>query len=570
MLIKRKLEVTVRKISEAIKYSPMEILLGVTFFVIWLLFRNWDYNYMKEATLMLFPLFVCFIFICNRLFKSGFPRIIYYVSFLLFLPFLFIDIDGFVWSSGYYYSLLIAVIAIISCGWYRDNKLFTSNAVRTLVNFISSVLISYALCLAIIAIYASITYIFNIRLSDKFDFDAYAFAFTGYISLPIAFLSFNHYSDNNEFQPSKVFDILLNFILSPAVIIYTCILYVYFTKIVILWELPKGNIAYMVFSFILSVVIGQACQPLLKQRYYDWFYTHFSYLSIPPLVMFWIGVSHRIQEYGLTEDRVYLLLLGVLATLCMCLFLFKRMSHYLYIALASIFILSFFTFIPTFSAKQIGLNSQLKRLDEIIVRLNIADSVGKLHKTVAEKDTTYKDNYRELYNIYSYIAQSANPKWLKEKYGFEDAQALCESIIPSALKEYVMWGGKITSVSIIQFKRNFSIDISGYSSLHNVYPHTTEKTDNTYHSSFEDGILTVTTPLKEDILKLDMNQYVSNKLKSLKLTPSDIPNKKLEMKKDSLLYMKIGKGLLIFNNITLEADSPYQVKSVKVDYLLVK
>lgn len=563
-----------QKVADAIKESPVEILMGLLFFCYWVWLRE-NTDPIRQNSLFLFPFFIVFSFICRKIFTEGNKRIIYYLSILLPLPFLGLDITSFVNSTGYAYSLLIAIIAVISCGWFKDNFRFAENAVRYVLDFLSGVLISFALCLAVIAIYASIAYIFNVKWMNDFDFKSYAFSFTGFVSLPVAFLSFEQHRPANQFQSSKVFNILLNFILSPAVIIYTVILYVYFAKIAIVWELPKGNVAYMVFSFILSVVIGQACQPLLKDRFYSWFYNYFSFISFPPLILFWIGVCYRVNEYGFTEERIYLVLLGLLATLCMLLFLHKMMGRYLYVAFSAITLLAVFTFIPGITARQLGVQSQEKRLDRLIKQLSLRESAsGKLHKIHAETDTLHKEVYRELYGAFNYVDDKRDSAYMTKKYGFETAEMMCQKVIPDVLSDYVKYGGdihkNIQSDQLTCQSLN-NLDIKGFTRLYEVNNYNYDKSDKSYTYSFKDSILIIKDTKDQEIARINMNKYVIEKLTgtNIKLNKK-MYEKALSPYRDKLLVMDIDSGRIIFDRIDFQFNRVYQVKDVQIAYFLTK
>jgi len=563
-----------QKVADAIKESPVEILMGLLFFCYWVWLRE-NTDPVKQNFLFLFPLFVVFSFICRKIFAEGNKRLIYYLSIFLPLPFLSLDIASFVNSTGYAYSLLIAAIAVISCGWFKDNFRFAENAVRYVLDFLSGVLISYALCLAVIAIYASIAYIFNVKWMNDFEFYSYALSFTGFVSLPVAFLSFEQHRTANQFQSSKVFNVLFNFILSPAVIIYTVILYVYFAKIVIVWELPKGNVTYMVFSFILSVVIGQACQPLLKDRIYSWFYNYFSFISFPPLILFWIGICYRVNEYGFTEERIYLVLLGLLATLCMLLFLHKMMGRYLYVAFSAIALLAVFTFIPGITARQLGVQSQEKRLDGLIKQLTLRNSVsGKLHKIYADTDTLHKEAFRELYGAFNYVDNKRKSAYMIKKYGFETAEVMCQKVIPEVLNDYVKYGGdlhkSIQSDQLTCQSLN-KLNITGFTRLYEVNNYNYDKLDKSYTYSFKDSILIIKDTKDKEIVKMDMNKYVKGKLAGTDINL----NKKmyenaLSPYRDKLLLMDLDSGRVIFGRIDLQFYGVYKVKDVQIDYFLTK
>lgn len=552
-------------------YAPMEIFIGVTFFILWIIYQNIDEGYSYDSVLALCPQFFVLTFICNKLFQNGLGRIIYYLSGFLLFMFVMANVDAFVHSAGYWFSLLIAFLVLISYGWYRDNERFAAHAVRVLLNIFSAVFIAYALCLAVVAIYASIIYIFSIDFLKDFDFYSYILSFSNFVSLPLAFVYFDKKEQEPDFHSSRVFDILMNFIFSPAIIVYTVILYIYFAKIAVLWELPKGQVAYMVFAFVLSVVIGKACQPLLYRRFYDWFYRYASFISLPLFVMFWVGVGYRINEYGFTEERVYLVLLGGLTTFCMLFFLTKVLGKYLYIALIAIFVLSIFTFIPAVSAKRIGLVSQTKRLDKVIEKLGIADSSGLLHRIHADNDTVYKKEYKELYGAFRYVAGQRSEAYMMAHYGVDGAFDLRKKIIPGRLDNYVTWGGEIDSQSEERFITFGAwADIEGFTGLYDLdvspeYSNGDYKaTKRMYTFRFKNGTLTLKDTLGNMAVQ-DMNQYVNGILRGMK-SLGDMP----DSCRERLHYVDTDLGRIVFSSLTLSGDSIYKVDYLRADYLLTK
>ena len=212
-----------------------------------------------------------------------------------------------------------------------------------------------------LAIFFSIVYIFGIFKGITSDFCAGAALLFFIVLWPLVFLTFNRKSEPAEPESSKLLDTLLNWVLSPAVLAYTVLLYLYFAKIVATWSLPRGGIAYLVFGFTLIAVAAQAGQTLLNKRYYDWFYNRFSLIALPELAMFWVGGGCRWSDYGLTENRVYLIACGLIMTACMGLFLSRRTGRYLYVTLTAIVILALFTYIPGLTPRDIERWSQSGR-----------------------------------------------------------------------------------------------------------------------------------------------------------------------------------------------------------------
>ena len=189
-----------------------------------------------------------------------------------------------------------------------------------------------------------------------------------------------------ESEPVKVLRLILNYILSPAIIAYTVILYAYFIKIVFTWDLPKGGVAWMVMGFVTAALVGYLAQYVLKKRYFDWFYQHLTWITLPPIIMYWVGSVYRIHLYSFTESRFYLLMAGVLMTLFVVMLLWQHTRHFQWMALILGAAIIIFTYIPGISAKSIGLRCQTERLNDIIRELKLVDA--KTGKKEQQKNST--------------------------------------------------------------------------------------------------------------------------------------------------------------------------------------
>ena len=223
-------------------------------------------------------------------------------------------------------------------------------------------------------------------------------------------------------EPFKVLRIILNFILSPAVIIYTVILYTYFIKIAFEWNLPKGGVAWMVMGFIAVALAGMMAQSILSKRYYDWFYRYFALVAIPPLVMYWIGSVYRIQHYGFTESRFYLMVAGMLMSLFVLMLFKERTRRYQLMALIFGAAIILFTYIPGISAKSIGLRSQKQRLAGIISDLKLADGkTGKLNDNLNLmqicKDSLLCERYKDACSVIDYVNDEMGNEAFEAQYG---------------------------------------------------------------------------------------------------------------------------------------------------------
>lgn len=431
---------------------PVEALLGITCFALYCVatsFRPDEAVIGMDGVLALSPLFYVLTYCCNRLCTGRF-RCIYYLSYVFFVPFLFVNLSLFLSSWGYGFTLLFSFfLLLIVCG-RKENALFARDTLTTVVNLFISFVVGYILYFTVLAIYSSVVYIFG--LSNHFDFWEYWFMMVQFVFIPLLFCISQQVFGRTSREVSGFVKVVLNFILSPAVIIYTAILYVYFIRIAFLWELPKGGIAYMVLAFVIVSLAGRMSQLVLERRYYDWFYNRFSYISLLPLTIFWIGTVERICTYGFTDSRVYLLMAGVLMTLYMVFLLFRQLSEYRLMLIISSVGIAAFTFVPGISARSIGISSQLHRLQDYARQLGIWDETSnKLLPTAKTEETPENASLRrEFIGAYDYLSSA----WGKEKM---------VSRIGRNYVEYNDVDSDTVVVSTFIHRNALPIDVTGYS-----------------------------------------------------------------------------------------------------------
>jgi hypothetical protein len=369
-----------------------------------------------------FPTLFVVSFCANGTFRGKW-RSLYYATFLLVVPLILLrtHLWSFCESTAYPCTLLLTACLLAGYRKTNGNASFARNCTQLLIDAGFSFMIGILLSLAIIAIYYSAVYIFDIKEWNHFA--DHVFIANLYIVIPLLFCYFRQ-TDRDKVEEgeelSHATQIVLNFILSPGVIIYTGILYLYSLTILVRWELPKGGIANMVMAFILCTMTGRLSQFIVSKRYYDWFYRPFSFLAIPPLILFWIGTIHRIVEYSFTEDRVYLLASGMLMTLYIFFLMSKRLGNYRLMLLISAVVIAVLTYIPGISAKSIGIAAQEHRLETLARQLSLwNDSTAQLTGTKAFRttDTTAVYQAVQLMDCYDYLKKEQGEKRAQHLYG---------------------------------------------------------------------------------------------------------------------------------------------------------
>lgn len=391
----------VGRLKAAVRHNPVEVILAVLFCFIGC--ANYDYGKTElEVLLSYFPALFLITYTLNALTGGKRWRFVYYMSLFLFIPFLWKEGD--IGSAFWWVTLAVVQLLYLVSDWRSDNEAFIRKVLCYLKALLSAGLLAGVACLLSVSIYFSIRYIFEVYQMAENRFITYSVsvAFAG--MMPLLFLMFNQKKEGEEEGgANKLFDVLLNYVLSPALLIYAVILYLYFVKVTVLWSLPKGAVAYIVVSFIAATFLLKGCQPFLGRRYYDWFYRFASLAVLPALAMYWVGTFYRIDEYGFTEPRVYLVVVGAVLTGVVLLFLTRRTGRYLYAAVLTIFLLASVTYVPGITAKDIERISQLKRGNYPMKEDGYGEPTYFSIKDTSPLDIT---DYRTLQTVWPY----ADPK----------------------------------------------------------------------------------------------------------------------------------------------------------------
>jgi hypothetical protein len=436
------------QVIACLQAHPVETLLGIAFFMLHIFAQQLEYNpsvawkdspqAMWEYIQAFFPVLFVVSFCANATFRGKW-RVLYYVTFLLIIPLYLLreQLGAFCDSTAYPCTLLLTACLLVGYRRTDGNASFARNLIKLVTDVGFSFLIGILLMLTINAIYYSVVYIFDLK--EWRSFTLHTTMAMLFLVIPLLFCYFTQekQTDTDDSKPlPPAIVIILYFILSPGVIIYTSILYLYSLIILFRWELPKGGIAYMVMAFILCTLAGRLSQFIVKERHYDWFYRPFSFIAIPPLLLFWVGTIHRISEYSLTEARVYLLAAGILMTLYVFFLRSKRLGSYRLMLLISAFVIAVLTYIPGISAKSIGIASQEHRLEALARSLSLwNDSTARLTATRSfhSTDTLMLRQAIQLIDSYDYLEKVQGKELAVARYGKNELKR--PELLPYARKK---------------------------------------------------------------------------------------------------------------------------------------
>ncbi len=215
---------------------------------------------------------------------------------------------------------------------------------------------------------ASVKYLFELDISNRIWGDIWLFAAS--VLTPVYTLSWvaeRFEFDEEECKAPPQIHFILDWILTPLVSVYFLIVYAYFVKMALAMELPRGQLSMMIAGFagmgVLTYVIGWPLREkgaAVFRLFCKWF---FPVLILPVAVLF-LAIGERISQYGVTEKRYAVVLLGVWLAVLIVLHLLKRLRlKYIMMVLSGFLCLASF---GPWGASAVAERSQVSRLKTLL------------------------------------------------------------------------------------------------------------------------------------------------------------------------------------------------------------
>lgn len=176
---------------------------------------------------------------------------------------------------------------------------------------------------------------------------------------------------NNEEKPlvlnyPKGLKNFTQYVLLPLMSLYLVILICYETKILVTLSLPVGWVSYLVLAFaIIGILSFLLVHPIANENGNLWMRTFnrwFYFLLIPLLGLLFWAILYRIDLYGFTHERYYVLLLSVWLAVVVAYFLIQKHPKIKFIPI-SMCIAGLFSIVGPQSANSVSKYSQLSRFE---------------------------------------------------------------------------------------------------------------------------------------------------------------------------------------------------------------
>ena len=369
-------EKTKVQIKNAVSAHPIEIFLISAFAIgIWFVDMNSGKDHL--AYWLFEPMLFAFIYLSR-------PYAWYRFSWIVPIIAIFSiwqvndNADFYGYSPKFWGAQFIVLLILFGFPFVRNNQAFTYRNFTTLY-YITSSIVGWGLVSGLVAaILASISTLFNIDFSELFQ--KHLYSSIAAFCLPLFFLVFQQRQENTEMTLNRIFEILVNFVLAPALMIFTVLLYAYVVQIIFEGVLPKGMLANITLPYLLGGLGVYALRSICAKARWETFFKFYPYLSIVPIVLLWLAIDRRISAYAWTEQRIYLVALASAITIAYAILTMPKIRQYRLIS--AVVMVAIFSMTWVVKPKEIAYQSQTERFEQLLTKLNLSDSSGKIRDDV--------------------------------------------------------------------------------------------------------------------------------------------------------------------------------------------
>jgi len=293
---------------------------------------------------------------------------------------------------------------------------------KLIERFFLTILYALILWLGVVAIIFAVQSLLLTGLSSKIYL--HAWLIVACFFSPIFFL-YGWQSSNTELHENdfpKVPKLLLLYIIVPLVTAFAVVLILYFVNILFIQEWPKGIISYLVLIFSAASLASLGLTSAFKNNYtlikiYDFTANKIVFLF---LAMLFTAINMRIRQFGFTENRYFVVILGLWVLAVAVYFNVKKERNYRLLA-TSLVVVALLSVFGPLNAFSVSARSQSTRLYGLLEQ---NDMIAE--DRIVPNANVSPDDQREIINILQYYNSYHDLKNLKyfpenfSPYGPED------------------------------------------------------------------------------------------------------------------------------------------------------
>ncbi|MCK4661487.1 MAG: DUF4153 domain-containing protein [Bacteroidales bacterium] len=320
-------------------------------------------------------------------------------------------------------------------GFWNYNKIL-------FIRLLTSVLYSGFLYLGLVLALVALKILFNIDIQDELFFEVFI-VIIGFFNTWFFVTGIPKQLDELENIKTypKGLKIFSQFVLLPLLILYLIILYGYGTKILIQWDWPKGIVSYLISCVsVLGIFTFLLIHPYKFLKENSWiknFSKIYYFILFPLIIILFIAIGMRIDDYGVTINRYVIVLLGIwLTIICFYFSIGKTNIKFIPKSLAIILLLMIFGPWGMFSVSE---NSQTNRLINILEKNSILTD-SKINNEVFWNIDSLPNFYSQKENINENLLDDSTHNeiksildYLDDYHGFSNIRPLFKQNIDSLI-----------------------------------------------------------------------------------------------------------------------------------------
>ena len=281
-------------------------------------------------------------------------------------------------SPKFWGANFIALLVLLGFPFEKNNQGFTYRNFTNLFHLGLATAVWLLVFGLVAAILFTIKTLFNVEFSDSFY--EHIYTSLGIFTLPLFFLVFQQRQAKSEMTLNRIFEILVNFVLAPALMIFTVLLYAYVVQIIFEGVLPKGMLANITLPYLLGGLGVYALRSICAKARWETFFKFYPYLAIVPIVLLWLAIDRRISAYAWTEQRIYLVALATAITIAYAILIVPKARQYRLIS--GVVMVAIFAMTWVVKPQEIAYQSQTARFEQLLKKLNLSDDSGKIRDDV--------------------------------------------------------------------------------------------------------------------------------------------------------------------------------------------
>ena len=281
-------------------------------------------------------------------------------------------------SPKFWGANFITLLVLLGFPFEKNNQGFTYRNFTNLFHLGLATMVWLLVFGLVAAILFTITTLFSVEFSDSFY--EHFYTSLGIFTLPLFFLVFQQRQAKSEMTLNRIFEILVNFVLAPALMIFNVLLYAYVVQIIFEGVLPKGMLANITFPYLLGGLGVYALRSICAKARWETFFKFYPYLAIVPIVLLWLAIDRRISAYAWTEQRIYLVALATAITIAYAILIVPKARQYRLIS--GVVMVAIFAMTWVVKPQEIAYQSQTARFEQLLKKLNLSDGLGKIRDDI--------------------------------------------------------------------------------------------------------------------------------------------------------------------------------------------